>query len=91
MLKKPLKIVAPSAVGDDFICSKEEQAAYEHFKGVLHAAAPFVIGVVSVKVALIYFFCVFLLYSTVFRKKSEGFFGAIAIISVLVGGLLIPA
>ncbi len=80
MLKKPLEILPPSAVGDDFICSKEEQAAYEHFKGVLHAAAPFVIGVVSVKVALIYFFCVFLLYSTVFRARAQGFFGSLALI-----------
>ena len=91
MLKEPLEILPPSAVGDDFVGEGEEREAYEYFKGVIHAAAPFVIGIISVKVALIYFLCVFVLYSTVFRKKSEGFFGAIAIISVLVGGLLIPA
>ena len=91
MLKKPLEVVAPVGVGDDFVGDGEEREAYQYFKGVIHAVAPFAIGIVSVKVALIYFFCVFLLYSTVFIKKSAGFFGSLEIVAVLAIGLLMPS
>ena len=80
MLKKSFEIVAPRGVGEDFICNAEEQADYDYFKGVIHAAAPIAIGIFSISIALVYFLCVFLLYSTVFRARAQGFFGSLALI-----------
>lgn len=90
MSKKPLEVVAPVSVGDDFVSDSEERKAYQYFKGVIHACIPFAIGIFSPKIAIVYFLCVFVLYSTVFRHKSQGFFVTLAIAIVLFLGFLIP-
>ncbi len=90
MLEKPLEKLTPSGVSDDFVGDEDNSADADYLNGVVHAVIPFVIGYFSAVVGLVYFGCAFVLYCSVYRKHSQGFFSAVALIAFFVILMTIP-
>lgn len=90
MLEKPTKELAPSGVGDNLVSDKENSANADYLNGVVHAVIPFILGYFSVVVGFIYFICAFVLYCSVYRKRSQGFFGSVVLIAFFVILTAIP-
>lgn len=82
MLKETLNFSTPNGVAVDFVSYEENDAYNKAFKGVIHAILiPLLLGwVVTPIAATIYFVTAAVLYGTVFRHKSQGFWGILAFV-----------
>ncbi|MDO9304606.1 MAG: hypothetical protein Q7T77_04715 [Sulfuricurvum sp.] len=92
MLKETLNLSTPNGVAIDFISYEENDAYQEAFKGAIHAVIiPLILAfLLSPLFASGYFITVAFLYSTVFRHKSQGFWGVVATV-IGIAALLIVA
>lgn len=60
-------------------------------KGVLHAfIVPFLIAFINPAYSLVYLLCAAFLYGTVFRHKSDGFWGTIVFIISMAAMMIVP-
>ena len=89
MLEKTANFITPAHVSHDFIRYEEHYDYGQIGKGFIHVyGIPFIIAFFAPQYSLVYIACVALMYSTVFRAKSEGFFTvlgfSVAIIALLV-------
>jgi len=91
-MSKPLtNPIAPNAIRHDLISSEEDYDYGQIAKGVLHAwIIPFVIGFIDPAYSIVYIACASLLYSTVFRHKSDGFFGALVFGMAIIAMMIVP-
>lgn len=82
MLKHPIKLSTPNGVAVDFVSDEENDAYDKAYKGVIHAILiPLILGwVVAPMAATIYLVTAAVLYGTVFRHKSQGFWGILAFV-----------
>jgi len=87
MLKETINLSTPNGVAIDFITDEENDAYQKAFKGAIHAVIiPLILAfLVSPLVASGYFTTVAFLYGTVFRKKSQGFWGVVAFVFGVIG------
>lgn len=92
MLKETISLSTPNGVAIDFETYEENDAYNKAYKGVIHAILiPLILGwVVAPIAATIYLITAAILYSTVFRHKSQGFWQVVATV-VSIGALLIVA
>ena len=89
--KKLIESISPSVVGIDLISYKEDQEDWQIFKGFIHAAVvPFLIAIIAPQYTLVYVACAAFLYGTVFRHKSQGFFGTLIIFIAVIAILILP-
>lgn len=85
--------IAPTYVGSNFECDYEEYNYGRIAKGFLHVwFIPFVLYLIFEAVPLVgsmipfvYLVCVTFLYSTVFRKQSDEFFGVLSFTISMIG------
>lgn len=79
--------IAPNLIRD------EEDYDYGQIaKGVLHAfVIPFIIAFIDPAYSLTYIACAGFLYSTVFRHKSDGFFGVVVFMFLIIAMMIIPS
>lgn len=87
MLKETLNLSAPNGVTVDFVSDEENDAYNKAFNGVVHAILiPLILGWVVTPIATtIYLVTAAVLYGTVFRDKSQGFWGVVAFVFGIVG------
>lgn len=94
MLEEAIKFSTPNGVAIDFISDKENDAYDKALKGSIHAIIlPLLIGFIfGGVVGLSYFFTAAVLYGSVFRHKSQGFWSVVVLIAgigslMIVGGV----
>lgn len=84
--------IAPSSVGHDLIRYEEDYDYGQIVKGVIHAwIIPFIIAFIDPAYSLVYIACAGLLYSTVFRDKSDGFFGTVIFSMLMIAMMVVPS
>jgi hypothetical protein len=94
MLEETLSLSTPHGVAVDFISYEENDAYDKALKGSIHAIIlPLMIGFIfGSAVGIAYFFTAAVLYGTVFRHKSQGFWSVVMLIIgigalMLIGGI----
>lgn len=82
MLKETLSLSTPNGVAIDFVSDEENDAYDKAYKGVIHAILiPLILGwVIAPMAATIYLVTAAVLYGTVFRHKSQGFWGTLVFV-----------
>jgi len=81
----------PAHIGHNFISDDQEYDYGQIGKGIIHVwVIPFLIAFIAAEYSLVYIACVTLLYSTVFRDKSDGFFGVLGISLAIIAIMIIP-
>lgn len=87
MLKKTINLSTPNGVAVDFISYEDNDAYNKAFKGVIHAILiPLILGwVITPIAATIYLITAAVLYGSVFRHKSQGFWGVVAFVFGIIG------
>lgn len=87
MLKETLNLSTPNGVAVDFVSYEENDAYDKAFKGVIHAVIiPLILAFAIMPLAAtIYLVTTAVLYGTVFRHKSQGFWGVVAFIFGIFG------
>jgi hypothetical protein len=87
MLKETINLSTPNGVAIDFITDEENDAYQKAFKGAIHAILiPLILGwVITPIAATIYLITAAVLYGSVFRHKSQGFWGVVAFVFGIIG------
>lgn len=87
MLKETLNLSTPNGVAVDFVSYEDNDAYDKAFKGVIHAILiPLMLGwVVAPIAATIYLITAAVLYGSVFRHKSQGFWGTLVFVFGIIG------
>ncbi len=81
MLEETLCLSTPNGVAIDFETYEENDTYDKAFKGAIHAILiPFILAWISPIVASGYLLTAAFLYGTVFRHKSQGFWGIVALV-----------
>lgn len=82
MLEETLSLSTPNGVAIDFVSYEENDAYNKAYKGVIHAILiPLILGwVIAPIAATIYLITAAVLYGSVFRHKSQGFWGTLALV-----------
>lgn len=89
MSKETTSLFSPDRIGVDLVTTEEDNTYTEATKGFIHAfVIPFILMWIHPLVATAYFGTVAVLYSTVFRKRSQGFWGTVLFV-MLIGALLV--
>lgn len=85
------KSISPDVITVDFICYEEDYKDWQIFKGFIHAAViPFIIALIAPHYTFVYLVCAAFLYGTVFRYKSQGFFGTLALLIFIAAIVILP-
>ncbi|MCL4431565.1 MAG: hypothetical protein M1300_04505 [Epsilonproteobacteria bacterium] len=80
MSKDFTRFVSPDRISVDLVTAKEDRAYEEATKGFIHAfVVPFILSWIHPLVATVYLVTAAVLYSTVFRHRSQGFWGVIVL------------
>lgn len=94
MSKETIKLGAPHGVAVDLVSYEEYDAYDKALKGSVHAVVlPIVIGFFfGAGAGMSYFLTAAVLYGTVFRHKSQGFWSVVALLAgigllMIVGGI----
>lgn len=92
MLKETINLSTPNGVAVDFVSYEENDAYNKAFKGATHALIiPLILAFAIMPLAAtIYFITAAVLYGTVFRHKSQGFWGVVGFV-LSISALLIVA
>lgn len=91
MSEKLVYPVAPDRIGQDLVGDEEDYDYGQIIKGIVHAIiVPFLIAFIDPAYSLVYVLCAALLYSTVFRHKSEGFWGTIVFTISMAAMMIVP-
>lgn len=87
MLKEAINLSTPNGVAIDFIPYENNDAYDKAFKGAIHAVIiPLILAfAIMPSAATIYFVTAAVLYGTVFRHKSQGFWGVVAFVFGIIG------
>lgn len=89
MLEKSTKIIAPGLISYDFIGYEEDYDYRKIFKAIIHVwIIPFILAFIDPLNTVVYWGCLTLLYSTVFRYKSDEFWG-VSLFTILIALFLI--
>lgn len=89
MLKNPISPTTPHAIGHHFVSAADKDEYTQIQKGVIHAlVVPFVLFFIHPLLSSSYLLFATLLYTTVFRHKSSGFF-AVLLATLLLTLLLV--
>lgn len=89
MSKETTGFISPDGISVNLVTAEENRAYTEATKGFIHAfLIPFILSWIHPLVATAYFATAAVLYSTVFRHRSQGFWGTVAFV-VLMGLLLV--
>jgi hypothetical protein len=84
MSKEFGRLSAPHGVTVDLVSNEEYDTYQKAFKGAVHGLIiPFILGWFFPLAATTYFVAVVILYSTVFRKKSQGFWAVVGIVFLI--------
>jgi hypothetical protein len=91
MLEVFTNSTAPSLIAPNFESDVQEYDYGQIVKGIVHAwIIPFIIAFIAPQYSLVYIACAGFLYSTVFRDKSDGFFGAVVFSMLIIAIMVIP-
>lgn len=82
---------APASISVDFVGNEEDYDYAQIGKGVVHAfVIPLILYFVHPQLTLGYVFAASILYGTIFRHKSDGFFGVL-VFMISITALMIVA
>jgi hypothetical protein len=82
----------PALIRSNLISDEEQYDYGQIVKGIVHAwIIPFIIAFIDPAYSLVYIACAGFLYSTVFRDKSDGFFGAVVFSMLIIAMMVIPS
>jgi len=94
MLNKQMTpLISESTVSNQLISQIDNEKYSKVFKGFCHAVLIplLLIFIFSLKISLIYFGTMVILYSTIFRSNAQSFFGSFMVAILIVLAFIIPS